>query len=80
MDTRQQQATLRQSATARKVRARFPAGTRVEGFTGERGTGSFGSVRRHVPQGNAQGGLLVVEWDNGVVGRHSPCSVRRVVS
>jgi hypothetical protein len=76
-DTRQQRAILRQNATARKVRRDFPKGTRVEGFTGERGTGAFGTVERHVPHTNAQGGVLIVAWDNGSVGRSSPISVRK---
>jgi hypothetical protein len=77
-DTKQQKAILRQSKTARAVRRDFPEGTRVEGFTGARGTGSFGTVQRHVPHTNAQGGVLVVQWDNGREGRHSPISVRKV--
>jgi hypothetical protein len=31
-----------------------------------------GTVYRHVPQSNAQGGVLVVDWDNGVRGRIGP--------
>jgi hypothetical protein len=77
-DTRQQTAILRQNRTARKVRRDFPQGTRVEGFTGTTGTGSFGTVDRHVPHSNAQGGVLVIDWDNGRRGRHSPISVRKV--
>lgn len=73
-DTPQQRAALRQSRTARKVRERFPEGTRVTAGAGE------GTVKRHVPQGNAQGGHLVVLWDNGVTGRHSPIALRRVDS
>jgi hypothetical protein len=76
-DTPQQKAILRQNKPARKVRADFPAGTRVEGFTGAKGTGAFGTVKRHVPHTNAQGGVLVVEWDSGTTGRHSPISVRK---
>jgi hypothetical protein len=77
-DTPQQKAVLRQSRTAHKVRADFPQHTRVEGFTGERGTGAFGTVYRHVPHTNAQGGVLVIDWDSGVRGRSSPIAVRRV--
>lgn len=79
-DTRQQRAVLRQNRTARAVRADYPAGTRVEGFTGQHGTGAFGTVKRHVPHTNAQGGVLIVQWDNGSEGRHSPVSVRKAVS
>jgi hypothetical protein len=75
-DTKQQRAVLRQNATARKVRRDFPQGTRVEGFTGAHGTGAYGTVYRHVPHTNAQGGVLVVDWDNGVRGRISPVAVR----
>jgi hypothetical protein len=77
-DTKQQSAVLRQSAVARKVRRDFPPGTRVEGFTGVKGTGSFGTVARHVPHSNAQGGVLVIDWDNGHRGRHSAVAVRKV--
>jgi hypothetical protein len=69
-DTPQQKAILRQNATARKVRADYPQGTRVT-------TGRMdGTVYRHVPHSNAQGGVLVVDWDNGVRGRVSPIAVR----
>lgn len=79
-DTPQQKAILRQSATARKVRRMYPAGTRVEGTSGAggEGRGGYGTVRRHVPMTNAQGGTLTVEWDSGHVGRVSPGSVRKV--
>lgn len=77
-DTPQQRAILRQHRIARKVRRDFPQGTRVEGFTGERGTGIFGTVYRHVPHTNAQGGVLIVDWDNGIRGRNSPIAVRRL--
>jgi hypothetical protein len=78
IDTSQQRAVLRQNKTARNVRRDFPQGTRVEGFTGQHGTGAFGTVKRHVPHTNAQGGVLIVEWDNGICGRISPVAVRRV--
>lgn len=73
-DTPQQQAALKQSKTARKVRAQFPPGTRVSSGKVE------GTVVRHVPAVNAQGGHLTVRWDNGTEGRHSPISVTRVES
>ena len=41
----------------------FPEGTRVQGAPGAQGT-----VIRHVPGMNAQGGHLVVQWDSGQVG------------
>jgi hypothetical protein len=48
------------------VRELYPQGTRVS-------TGAMqGTVYRHVPQSNAQGGVLVVDWDNGVRGRVGP--------
>lgn len=69
IDTPQQQAILRQSRTARRVRRDFPQGTRV------RTRVMSGTVYRHVPHTNAQGGVLVVDWDNGVRGRVSPVAV-----
>jgi hypothetical protein len=81
-DTPQQKAVLRQNRTARTVRERFPVGTRVivtPGAGAEPRPGAqMGTVRRHVPQTNAQGGYLVVAWDSGVEGRISPGSVRSV--
>lgn len=77
-DTAQQKRILRTSATARKVRQRFPAGTRVRA----RVSSVEGTVVRHVPGLNAQGGYLVVQWDDGPLGprqgRHGPISVERV--
>lgn len=71
-DTPQQKAILRQSKIARKVRKLYPAGTRVTtGFMD-------GTVKRHVPNNNAQGGYLTVEWDNGVTGRISPIVIRKI--
>lgn len=70
-DTPQQKAILRQSRTARAVRAAFPVGTRVEGAPGV-----FGTVTRHVPASNGQGGHLTVQWDSGTVGRHSPIALK----
>ena len=64
-DTEQQKVALRNTAAARKVRERFPVGTRITGRVG----GQFGTVERHVPGTDAQGGVLVVKWDNGITGR-----------
>lgn len=75
-DTPSQKRTLRQSKTARKVRAMYPEGTRVTAAGHE--TGLDGTVVRHVPGLNAQGGHLVVRWDNGSEGRHSAISLRKV--
>ena len=74
-DTPQHKAVLRQCNTARKVRARFGAGTRVRSTAGVEGT-----VHRHVPGSNAQGGTVVVDWDSGPLGprrgRHSACALK----
>jgi hypothetical protein len=76
-DNAQDKRVLRSGggAKARLVRERFPAGTRV---TPRTPTGQQGTVTRHVPGINAQGGYLVVLWDNGVTGRHGPISLERV--
>jgi hypothetical protein len=75
-DTKQQRAILRQNKAARWVRKTYPAGTRV---TSAHYDGlPVGVVKRHVPHSNAQGGVLVVEWENGHVGRVSPGSVKKV--
>lgn len=84
--TAQQKAALRTNATARKVRAKFPRGTRVEGTKdmGETGTGSFGTVVAHIPMLNSQGGTIKVLWDHSpitgepVLGRHSASGLRVV--
>jgi hypothetical protein len=79
-DTAQQKAVLRRSAVARKVRKLFGPGTRVVVTPGAgvepRPGAMTGTVKRHVPGVNAQGGYLVVVWDNGREGRISPGSVR----
>jgi hypothetical protein len=70
------------TATARKVAARFPVGSRVVATDGpslngqerRRGT-SQGTVRRFIPMNNAQGGTVVVEWDTGIVSRCSAGSL-----
>jgi hypothetical protein len=78
-DTPQQRAILRQNATARKVRAKFPPGTRVASIGGTPPRRiQEGTVVRHVPGSNAQGGTLVVEWDNGRTSRLSPISVEKI--
>lgn len=59
MDTPAQSRILRSSSTARKVRARFPEGQRVQTRAGATGT-----VLRHVPALTSLGGVLVVQWDN----------------
>ena len=76
-DTPQQRAALKASKVAQIVRRQFPATQRVEGRA-HSGTGRLGTVQRHVPQLNAQGGYLVVLWDNGATGRHSAISLARV--
>lgn len=72
-DTPQQKAALRHNKAARVVRQRFPEGTRVRVPI----SGACGVVRRHVPGLNAQGGYLIVEWDNGHTGRIGPINVER---
>ena len=85
-DNPSQKRALRSSKAARKVRATFPAGTRVEsiirggtlGTPWEKPLGVFGTVQRHVPGTDALGGYLVVRWDSGTIGR-SMCTSLRVV-
>jgi hypothetical protein len=76
-DTPQQAHIVRTNRAARKVRAMFAPGTRVMGreFADDSGK-PVGVVQYHVAQSNAQGGILVVLWDNGTVGRHGPISLR----
>lgn len=69
-DTAQQTAILRQSRSARAVRAKYPVGTRVRHTGGDQ----EGTVKRHIPGSDAQGGSLIVEWDNGITGRLQPIS------
>jgi hypothetical protein len=71
--TTQQQKALRSNRVARAVRRAFPEGQRVEGACGHHGT-----IERHVPGLNAQGGHLVVRWDNGATGGHSATELKRV--
>ena len=71
-DTIQQKAILRQNKAARTIRQRYPTGTRVS-------TGRMeGTVTRHIPTTNAQGGHLNVTWDNGRSGRISPSVIHPV--
>jgi hypothetical protein len=70
-DTPQQRTVLRRSTSAQQARIRFPAGQRVT--TGR----ATGTVERHVPGYNSQGGHLVVRWDNGHVGRVGTVAVSR---
>ncbi len=72
-DTPQQKACLRQSRIARAVRRDYPQGQRIASTAGREGT-----VYRHVPGTNAQGGHLVVDWDTGGRGRVSPINVRPI--
>jgi hypothetical protein len=80
-DTPQQAHIVRTNRAARKVRAIFAPGTKVMGreFADDSGK-PVGVVQYHVPQSNAQGGIIVVLWDNGTVGRHGPISLRVVGS
>lgn len=71
VDTPQQRAVLRQCAAARRLRKLMPAATRVVSVAGE-----YGTVLRHVPGTDAQGGYLTIQWDNGNVGRHSPFGIK----
>jgi hypothetical protein len=86
-DTPQQKAILRQSRVARAMRQRFPEGQRVEAVSGQGPTssasGKLGTVQRHVPGQDAQGGYMVVLWDytwdgKPVVGRHVAGGLRPV--
>lgn len=67
---------LRSNKSAQTTRRRFPSGTRVVPREASDAT-NVGTVKRHVPGINAQGGYLVVEWDNGTTGRHGPISLKR---
>lgn len=74
-DTAQQRHWLRTCRTAQLVRRDFPAGTRVRA----RQSGELGTVLRHVPGTNAQGGYLLVRWDRtSEVGRTGPIALERV--
>lgn len=79
VDTPQQRMALRTNSVARWVRRTYPSGTRVVATPGAgcqpRPGAMHGTVVRHVPMLNAQGGHLTVRWDNGVTGRVNPASV-----
>ncbi len=80
-DTPQQKMALRQNKIARKVREKFPPGSRVVVTRGDGGAwrGSMeGTIKRHVPGMNAQGGHFVVVWDNGSTGRYSAVALAKV--
>lgn len=81
-DTPQQAAVLRQSPIAQRVRALYPVGTRVRGYGGSpaKPGNLAGTVVRHVPATNSQGGSLTVLWDNGRRGSSSPSAIIRDVS
>jgi hypothetical protein len=68
-DTPQQKRVLRTHRVAAKVRRDYPYGKRVSSGRMD------GTVYRHVPGSNGQGGYLVVDWDNGIRGRVSPIAV-----
>lgn len=75
-DTPQQKAILRQCRAARIVRRRFPAGVRVWSVGGTPPKRLVqGTVLRHLPMTNAQGGMLVVAWDTGRTGNIGPAVV-----
>jgi hypothetical protein len=78
-DTPQQRSILRTCRSAQRVRERFPTGTRIESVhKSMRRTerlGVFGTVARHVPGTNSQGGYLVIDWDNGHQGRTGAINV-----
>lgn len=74
VDTAQQQAILRQHETARKIRRMYPHGARIMVLI----SGEQGTVYRHVPGSNAQGGSLTIDFDNGRRGHGiSPSQVER---
>lgn len=70
----------RRSATARRVRDMFPVGSRVAGWGGTppRASNVHGTIMRHLPAYNGQGGSFVVAWDNGYTGHASPIALIRV--
>lgn len=86
--TAQERAVLRTNRVARHVHAKFTVGTRVVAADGAppvdpnaqpRRFGTVeGTVKRHIPMPNAQGGTIVVEWDNGITGRTNAGSLALV--
>jgi hypothetical protein len=80
-DTPQQKAILRSSRTARAMRKRFSYGQRVQVYAGagsDETAGVQGTVYRHVPGLDAQGGVVVVDLDTGVRARKTASSLRPV--
>jgi hypothetical protein len=88
-DTPQQRALLRSNKAARKARSLFPHGQRVAvtggthqpSVSGRPGTdrvGGYGTVYRHIPGSDAQGGTVVVDLDNGVRARLNPITLRPI--
>lgn len=73
--TPQQAAILRQSKPSQRARKRFPVGTRV---AMRPGAAVQGTVIRHVPGTDAQGGYFVVQWDHGPIGRHTASALYKV--
>jgi hypothetical protein len=61
--TPQQELALSKNKAAKALRHKFPAGSRVEG------SGLQGTVLKHIPGFSADGGYVVVKWDNGHTGR-----------
>lgn len=78
-DTPHQRSTLRRSQAAQRTRARFGPGTRVcyDPVAYPKAT-AVGTVQRHIPGTNAQGGVLRVLWDNGAQGYLAPINAARV--
>lgn len=74
-DNDEQRRILRSNKSAQTTRRRFPSGTRVVPREASDAT-NVGTVKRHVPGVNAQGGYLLVEWDNGATGRHGPIALK----
>jgi hypothetical protein len=75
-DTPYQAALLRRSRASQRTRKRFPAGTRVAAIISGTVSDHYGTVERHVPGIDAQGGYLLVTWDaNGITGRHTPINL-----
>jgi hypothetical protein len=70
-DTQAQRRALRHNHTARHVRKLFPPDTPIR----VKVSGWRGTVKRHVPQLNSQGGYLVVQWVDGNTSRMSPINV-----
>ena len=64
-DTAQQRYILRTNRSAQRVRRDFPAKTVISNTI----SGMRGVVDRHVPGNAADGGHLVVLWDNGITGK-----------